>query len=527
MIFRVLLAFFVLTAPALAPTPASARERPPNIVVIMSDDEPDVEELAAMPTLRREMAWKGVTFKNSFVDFSLCCPSRTSFLTGLAAHNHQVFQNTAAEDGGYLKFYSQGWEDHTLALWLKQAGYRTAFIGKYLNQYPVAAGLPWTHIPAGWDEWHTFLRGQVYYEYELNENGRIVPYGSNEADYSTDVFSAQAVDFIQRQATSSTPFFLVVAPLAPHNGRETVNGIVVPTPAVRHQGKFSNWPFPRTPSFNEANVRDKPGLVQSTPRLDRLGIQTIVARYRLMRETLLAVDEMIGAVLKAIDAAGKLDNTIVIFTSDNGYVHGEHRLLGKQYLYEPTIRVPLIMRGRGIPKGQIRQQLVNNLDLAATIVAAAGAKPDHTLDGRSLTPLLRNANAPWRTAMLVQGNDCDAVRNCSQYAAVRTRRYMYGEHNTVTWGAEQELYDMNPNADPDQLVNVAGLANYQDVMNELQTVLATLKTCSGNGCWYTAPFVSSPTKASSPRGRAPVHPGPVKNIFGTRQNYDRLQALDP
>jgi arylsulfatase A-like enzyme len=254
--------------------------------------------------------------------------------------------------------------------------------------------------------------------------------------------------------------------------------------------------------------------VQAVPPLDASAVETITARYRLMRATLLAVDDMIGAVLKALTAAGKLDNTIVVFTSDNGYLHGQHRLVGKFNEYEQSIQVPLIIRGPGIPESQARRQLVNNLDLAATIVAAAGATPDHALDGHDLSSVLSDRNAPWRTALLVRGG---------WYFAVRTGRYLYAQHETRAYGSEEELYDLKSNIDPDQMTNFAGVPQYRRILAELESILETLKTCSGDSCWYTAPIKPRHTREQATGQASPVTRGPIR-MFGTRHAYDVLQA---
>lgn len=511
------LAFASVISPALAAT------KPPNIVVIMSDDQADIETLRTMPILRREIAQKGVTFRNSFVDFSLCCPSRSSFITGLAAHNHHVLDNVVELDGGYAKFYSQGWESHTIGLWLQRAGYRTALFGKYLNQYPKAAGVKFTHVPSGWDDWKAFTRGALYYNYDLNENGGIIRYGSATADYSTDLLTRKAEVFIRGQAGSTKPFFLLLTPNAPHTGNETVDGKYhVPTPAPRHKGKFATWPLPAFPSFNEADVSDKPGFVQAVPALTSSAVSNVTADYRLTKETLQSVDNMIGVVVRALSAAGKLDNTIVIFTSDNGLLYGQHRLRGKQVLYEQSIRVPLFIRGPAIPQHEVRTQLVNNLDVVATIIALAGATPDIPIDGKSLLPIISDPATKWRSALLVHGSDMDRTGTFNPYFAVRTQRYVFAIHKSPQWGKEFELYDLQ--TDPDELQNIAGERRFHHLVAALKAVVKQLKTCSGESCWYTAAISPQVTPSGANSDPAPVHHGGSPTIFPNRESYDAWQG---
>lgn len=511
--------FIRLLAIVLLAGSTSALAQQPNIVVILTDDQADSETLATMPILNQEMAQKGIVFTNSFVDFPLCCPSRSSWLTGLSAHNHHVLNNTSDLDGGYAKFYAQGWEDHSIGIWLQNAGYKTALIGKYLNQYPKNTPVPVTHIPPGWDEWRAFLGGALYYKYKLNENGVITIHGSTPADYSTYALTKKAVQFIRNQAKSTKPFFLLLTPNAPHTGPDRVNGYPMPTPAPRDLGKFSAWPLPAWLSFNEADVSDKPGFVQRVPLMNQASIDSRTIEYRSMRETMLAVDDMVGRVILTLETSGKLNNTIVIYTSDNGILYGQHRLRGKQVLYEQSMRVPLLMRGPHIPTGEIRDQMVNNLDVVATIVAAARAVPDHTVDGRNLFPLIKDATMPWRTAMLGQGWDFDASTGIYYpMIAIRTAQYVYGEHQSDKWGSEYELYDLQ--ADPDQMANSAGDPAYQTVRNQLASILVKLKSCFGAHCWYTSPITTAaPVAASAVKPQSPVYRAPAA-VLPSRRDYD-------
>src|SRR5439155_6954337 len=245
-----LLALVLLTSGAAEAR--SLRQRPPNVVVIMTDDQ-DVASMRVIPNVQRLIAAQGVTFVNSFVNLSLCCPSRATFLTGQYAHNHGVLSN-ALPAGGYQKLD----HSHTLPVWLQRAGYATVHIGKYLNSYGL--NMDQRTIPPGWSEWYGALDPSTYnyLDFSLNENGKIVHYGRNPTTYQTDVYTQKALDIIKRRAPSSQPFFLWVAYLAPHN-------IPGPVPAPRHAGRFKNEPLPTPPSFNEQDVSDKPAAIRKLP----------------------------------------------------------------------------------------------------------------------------------------------------------------------------------------------------------------------------------------------------------------------
>jgi arylsulfatase A-like enzyme len=447
----------------------------PNIVVIMTDDQ----TLESMPVLQKTNALigrHGVTFDNSIVTFSLCCPSRSTFLTGQYTHNHGVWWNTPPE-GGFTKL------DHsnTLATWLTAAGYHTVLIGKYLNGYGHTAET--TVIPPGWSEWYGELdrSPDIYYDYKMDENGTLVSYGSDPASYSTDVYAAKADAAIRRLASSSQPFFLWLAFMAPHNGlpQEPDDPPDFGTPArsVRYTGAFSSLPFPRPASFNEADVSDKPQTVRGMQPLTAQQIAAITAHYRQSREALLSVDDGVERVVNALTATGALSNTIIVFTSDNGFMHGEHRIpTEKLWHYEPSIRVPLMIRGPGVREGAHVTSLVGNIDLPPTIVQATQATPRRTMDGRSLWPLLsQSPSARWRKALLVER--MRLITHPWEFVAVRTTRYTYAEY---PFTGQRELYDLG--RDPDELTNIANDPAQARLVERLARKLHALQRCTGASC---------------------------------------------
>jgi arylsulfatase A-like enzyme len=455
-----------LTGPA-GTSQASSRQvaNRPNVLVLMSDDQA-LESLRVMGNVRTLLANQGVTFDNNFVSYSLCCPSRSTFLTGQYAHNHRVLGN-APPNGGYDKL------DHsnTLAVWLQRAGYVTIHLGKYLNGY---GRVRQTEIPAGWSEWYGSIDPSTYqfYNYTLNENGKLVKYGADAASYQADVYARKAVEIIRRQQADPRPFFLNVAFLAPHSGGPREPGdpanMATPVPAPRHRNLFATEPLPNAPSFNEADVSDKPSGIRSRPLLTQARINAIRENYQQRLESLLAVDEAVGEIVRALEATGEINNTYIIFTSDNGFFHGEHRVpSGKVLLYEPSIRVPLIIRGPRIPRGGHRPQLVANIDLAPTIVAATHVPPARVMDGRSLLPIARNRLLFWGRDLLLE---------TPTYSAIRTPRWKYAEHVN----GEKELYDLL--VDRDELVSHHNDPRYARIQTDLANRLTRLKGCSGLTC---------------------------------------------
>jgi N-acetylglucosamine-6-sulfatase len=474
-----LLAAALLASAAVLSNPSSGENRAqaaaakttarPNVVVLETDDQ-TLESLRVMASVKSLLAAQGTSFENSFVSYSLCCPSRATLLTGQYAHNHGVLGN-AAPQGGYYKLDST----NTLPVWLQRAGYYTAHIGKYLNGYGTRNA---KEIPPGWSEWHGSVDPSTYrfYGYTLNENGTLVTYGSDPASYQTDVYAAKSVDLIRRRAPQAQPFFLWTAFLAPHSGAPKESddpAIGSPAPAPRHRNRFAAEPLPTPPSFNEADVSDKPVGIRNRPLLGPVRIAGIRENYQQRLESLLAVDEAVAAIVTALRETGELERTLIAFTSDNGFFHGEHRVPnGKVLLYEPSIRVPLILRGPGVPKGLHLAQTVANIDLAPTIVDVADAKPGRVSDGRSLLPLLRRPVLQWGRDLLIERGPGGA----QTFSAIRTPRYLYAEYGN----GEKELYDLA--RDPDELTSLHADPAHAKLRDELSRRLADLRVCAGARC---------------------------------------------
>jgi N-acetylglucosamine-6-sulfatase len=468
-------------APGGVAEAAPAQPRP-NVVVIESDDQTQ-ESMKVMDHVRTLLGGEGATFENSFVNFPLCCPSRATFLTGQYAHNHLVLDNDV-ETGGFETFEAS-FGTNNLAVWLKKAGYRTAMIGKYLNGYGEADP---TLVPPGWSEFYAPVPPVQYvYNYVLNENATLVPYGSAVEAFKQDVLTRKAVDFVNRSAPSRRPFFAWLTYTAPHAGgpdpnpNPPVDCTNTAKPAPRHANEFNDATPPQPPSFNEADVSDKPPSIQALAPLSANNINAITTRYRCELESLRSVDEGVRDVVQALSNAGELGDTLVIYTSDNGFFHGEHRIRqGKNRHYEESSRVPLIMRGPGIEQGTVGD-LAINADLAPTILDATDVspKPGLVMDGQSLLPLAANPNpnpGPSGRDLLIETGP--TVRD--HYAAIRTNRYMYVEHYAAEDAGATELYDLQ--ADPYEVQSLHDDPAHAEVKAELAERLADLRQCSGASC---------------------------------------------
>ena len=453
--------------PAASPGQAAAIPATPNVVVIETDDQ-TVESMRVMHNVNSLIGDHGVRFQNNFVNFSLCCPSRATFLTGQYEHNHGVTDNSGPT-GGFQRFESLH-GNNNLAVWLQDSGYYTAMIGKYLTGFPQNSP-----VPPGWTEWHAVVQGSsLVYNYTLNENGTLVDYGQDPSDFLQDVLTSKAVGLINRRAPKSQPFFLWLTYTAPHetgpdpnpNPPSDCSGAAKPAPRDAHA--FDSEPLPRPPNFNEADVSDKPAAMRSHPVMNATQIANTQRRYRCALESLPSVDEGVQKVVNALSANGELNNTLVVFTSDNGYFNGQHRLfLIKRHIYEESIRVPLQMRGPGIPPGVNVGALSINADLAPTIVDVANAHPGLVMDGRSLIPVAQNPSIEQGRELLIEE---------PTFEAVRTQRYMYAEHDS----GEKELYDLQK--DPFELQSRQNTPIYDAVQAQLAGDLHQLQDCAGASC---------------------------------------------
>jgi arylsulfatase A-like enzyme len=521
----------------------------PSFVVIQTDDETLDQlyaslnvggvEVQAMPYTHALIANRGITFNRYYVSYPLCCPSRVSLLTGRYAHNHNVRGNVPP-NGGFTGFKARGAYSHNLAPWLQAAGYRTIHIGKFLNGYGDEPFDEGKDVPPGWNAWHSVLKADTnhyYYGYTLNNNGAIEgPYGDpgswdtreyGERDdfgcpaaplngkpcfYETDKFNALAWE--EMNATSpEQPFYLQLDYTAPHGDFRRPAG---PEPATRHYNTFAGAPYPhgRAEGFNEGNVNDKPRFIREAPYLSLNDIHTYRVYYQKALESLRSIDEGVKLVVDTLGGLQRLRNTYIIFTSDNGFFYGEHRLTGGKFLaYEPATHLPLLIRGPGIKPGTETGELAANIDLAPTILELAGATADKSIDGRSLVPYMQDPSLRSRRPLLFEsfvetadveangeptgqrpvkevkprpntgkdGANASIVAPPKDYEGIRLGPYKY-----IEWpDGEKELYDITK--DPFELNNVVRVPNLSPIRAFMHAQLVRLEACVGKTCQEVAP----------------------------------------
>lgn len=439
---------------------AVAGEDLPSIVLILTDDQ-RWDTLWAMPNVRRHLVDRGVNFTNSFVVNPVCCPSRASTLTGKYPHSTGVWGNRPPH-GGFLRFR----DESTIATWLQAQGYQTALFGKYLNGY---AGT--TYVPPGWDHWVAFAspaRLPNYYRYHLAIDGHITRFGADPEDYSTDVLADRIVSYIQQTKGS---LFVYFAPQAPH--RPAI-------PAPRDVGAFSELKPWRSRSYNEANVSDKPSWLRSLLPLEGQVQQYADELRQDQLASLLAVDRAVGRIVEALAETGRLENTMIVFTSDNGFSWGEHRWVGKLTPWEESIRVPLVVRFDPIIEGvRSDSHLVLNVDLAPTFAQLGGIRA-RGAEGISLVPLLEGKQIGWRSAVAIESMKVEWVTNLVAttkpgheisipgYCAVRTDRYKLVAYTS----GELELYDLA--TDPFETRNRASDPSWDALVRRLEGRLQQL-----------------------------------------------------
>jgi N-acetylglucosamine-6-sulfatase len=467
----------------------------PNIVFVLTDDL-DVGVYQQMARLKPLLDDQGTAFTLHHLNISLCCPSRTAILRGQYAHNTKIFSN-APPTGGFETFYANMSENDTIAAWLQAAGYRTMLAGKYLNGYPNTA--PPNYVPPGWSEWYSPVAGNPYsdYNYTMDENGTPVAYAATPADYMVDVIANKATDFIQRAANDHTAFFMYLAPFVPH---------APATSAPRYANDFVGATAPRTASFDQVDVSKMPAWVQALPRLGPIQLADIDALYRKRLQSMEAVEDLVQNIVDTLTKTGELDNTYIVFTSDNGFHQGQHRLgSGKNTEFDEDLLVPLVVRGPGVAAAAHVDVPTINVDFAPTFLDLAGIAIPIGVDGRSLAPFLRgNAPASWRTAVFLehaaevpaalalQGRESiattlepddvlfapappAAAMSPPPFDGVRTARYTYVEYNT----GDKALFDHQ--TDPAQLANIAATAD-PTMLASLASVVHAMHGCTGDAC---------------------------------------------
>ena len=505
----------------------------PNIVLIQADDIVR-SDMKYMPRVRALLGQGGTTFTNHNAPYPLCGPARASLFTGQLAHNNQVLANFRANDGGHYQLRDLPGklsDRNTLAPWLKRAGYRTGFVGKYLNDYGT---LDRTEIPKGWDDWKALIDQSTYdyYNYAMNLNGKVKFWGDRtyaeaqlrlgtlaatnppttfgeflamfkEAfqpfdyfgwqrpkDYSMDVNGTMARNFVKSSARSRKPFFLYYAPPGPHaEDTNHIQGLRPgapgpdPRPPKRYEHTFDHVKLPRPPAFNEEDVSDKASNVKNLAKLSDAQIERVTESYRGRLGAIKSIDDQVGKIARALRKRGEMRNTVIIFTSDNGYLQGEHRLAASKFMpFENALRIPLLIRGPGIKAKRKINRPSLDVDLTRTVLAAAKAKPGRVMDGISLL-----AAAKGKKGLPKRDIPMEAERPLFKFTTpltafdvpfygVKTNRYKY-----IHWSfGEQELYDMKK--DPHELENLASRPGMAGVLAKLETKAKKLSKCKGKSC---------------------------------------------
>ncbi|MCW2867218.1 MAG: hypothetical protein JWR20_1406, partial [Marmoricola sp.] len=513
------------SAAVAEPGPARTLARRPNVLVVETDDM-RVDDLRWMPSVRRLIQDRGLTFENSFAPYPLCCPSRSSFMTGEYTHNHHVY--THLDPYGFSAFRDR----HTIATVLQGVGYRTALVGKYLNGYGeqfLRSGQPSLHyVPPGWDQWyagsdHLWDYGSPnhgggtysYFDLVQNVNGAIRSYPGR---YSTDVTAEQTRSVIGGFARQDRPWFVWWTPTAPHHGLPVEPDD--PAPTRRRDGEFTEWDTPGRPAWvkgrfdrqithgsgtplthsAEADVRDKPSWVRHLPELTAAEkhAETVVTRQRA--EALYALDVQVRRTIQRLRALGQLDRTVVMFTSDNGYYLGEHRKrTGKVTLHEPSLRVPLLVVGPGVPHGR-RYDPVTTVDLAPTIAAYAGTTMSGA-DGTSVLPVIRGGDRGWDRAVVTEGmmgfgayaDSHQLGRTPLDTRGLRLGRWKLTRYST----GETELYDLLH--DPLELHSLHRDPAHAATLRAMLRLYDRYHACRGDGCRAVLPARWRLTPAQSAR----------------------------
>ncbi len=463
----------VVTGDEARPLPPTAK----SVVVIMTDDQ-TLASLATMPHTQELLVEQGTTYTTALASFPNCCPSRATYLSGQYAHTTGVLDNVGPH-GGVTTFDASD----ALPVALERAGYDTIHIGKYLNGWGAFGDF---EPPPGWTRWIGLIDPTTYryHGYSLSYDGEEVVVPDDEEHYQTDFLADEVVAEIEAREGDERPFFLSFTPLAPHSetpevaaGRQGETGFPTPVAPDRYADAFADDLPERPASYDEEDVGDKPIGLRRPPL--SAASEEYIERYQVAELGALAgVDDAVERIVGALEDTGRLDDTVIVFTSDNGLMHGEHRFVsGKFFLYEPSVRVPLVVRGPGFLAGAEIATPVGNIDLAPTIAEVTRVPLLDPPDGVSLLDrsILRGADRAVLLENFHGGEPNDT--------GVRTARWTLITHTS----GERELYDMV--ADPDQLESRAGDPELAAVERALVGLLGTLQECRASGCTVEVPAV--------------------------------------
>jgi N-acetylglucosamine-6-sulfatase len=457
-----LLCLFVSMTTAERKPLAQEQPQKPNILFILTDDQAP-EDLAGMGNVQSRLVEKGTSFSNAFATTPACCPSRVSFMRGQYVHNHGVLTNDETPVAGYDGFIELGLQRSTVATWLDDNGYSTFYAGKFLNGYKNTR-----YVPPGWDRWYAFSSKVRMDDYVVNENGELKTY-TQDKQHDTYYLRDKAEAFIRSRA-QGRPWFAWVSTHAPH-GPQTI--------APEFEGSYDDAQMPKPPSYNEADVSDKPAWVQRRPLMDDdcstdNGVydchKQVVEDWRERQESLMSVDVMVVDLVNALAETNQLTRTYIVFASDNGFLHGQHRLYSKGGPYEENQGIPFVVRGPGVRRGVTSEEPVANIDLGPTIAEWAGVEAPTYVDGRSFALLLEGTVASWRRYLLFE-------QFKHHYAGVRTA---HGETYVEHESGEKEYYDLT--ADPWELDSAHSAPENAERIGVLSARLSKLESCAGARC---------------------------------------------
>ena len=406
-----------------------AKDNRPNFLIIVSDDQ-RFDTMDYMPNTQQLIFDQGVTFSSGYITTPFCCPSRASILTGLYAHDHYVHVNT-----NKLNL-------PTVVDDLHKNGYYTGLVGKYLNSWDGNAR-------PEYDYWVSFFGGTVpsYYDPELNINGK----WEKKTGYMTYLFEDYVKEYLDKATSQRKPFFLLFAPNAPHAPY---------TPLKEDKGLLQDLAPFRPPSYNEADISDKPSAIANKPLINEEDATVIDNTRRRQLLTLISLDRSIGGIMEKLKETGELDNTVVIYISDNGKHWGEHRLDTKSTAYEEAVKVPFAMRYPPlIPTPYVEGKIVGNIDIAPTVYDLSETKMPDVIDGMSLVNLI-NGNGEWRSSLMLE-----AWPDRGHWMSMHTEQYVYIE----TENDKSEFYDLA--VDPYEMENAIDDPQYQSIIQELRQEL--------------------------------------------------------
>ena len=510
-------------SPAAAATTTSTTTAQPNIIEIMVDDM-RADDLTWMPYLRALMHTQGLEFRNSFSSFPLCCPARASFFSGLFPHNHHVLHYNPPH-GGYGAFDDR----YTVATSLHSVGYQTGMVGKYLNRFGEddslvgsrEAGHPvpsYDYVPHGWDDFRALIEYRMtgptngqYFDTVYDLNG--TPSADFKGQYDTITMTDMAVDMTRRFHTSARPFFVSLNYKAPHWSKAdepddpvhvrlldgTYQRFLTTERPDWVKGHFDavithGEGMPRDGSQPEPDISDKPTYFRLQPRFSsqEMRAETEVTRQRA--ESLFVVDLQVQRLVRELQAEGEWANTVLIFTSDNGYMLGEHRVREEKIrAHEPSLRVPLLITGPGMRQGERRYDPISTVDVTRTIIALAGATAPHAPDGFSLLTTMHHGDQGWVHPVVTEGYKTARGSFDTGLSSIGVRTPRYSLINYAQ--GVDELYDLW--TDPLENQNRIADPTYATIVRQLKALAWKLHDCAGVSCHLKLPTQFARTPAQT------------------------------